>query len=241
MKYFTHIAPLIQEFIGTFALVYFGGFTVFSSSGKMGVAIPALGHGAILFAMIFAGAQTSGAHYNPAVTIALVLTRNAKINISIFYIVAQLLGSTAAGYAIKMLRPTKYDGFRLGYPRLSPDLEIYKAFAVEFSGTALLMFSIYACAVHRKAEPEVCCTIIALTLVFLIISFGPLTGASFNPARIFGPCLVDKELTMEGWWVYYVASILGACFSALVYKFVLIENEVDKKTENEAAKGEKAK
>lgn len=94
-----------MEFIGTFSLVFIGGWSVFAADTKPGVLAAALGHGFVLAIMIYIGAKISGAHYNPAVTIGLLVTNHIEVIKAIAYIISQLVGSLAAGAAISWLKP----------------------------------------------------------------------------------------------------------------------------------------
>ena len=215
---------LIMEFIGTFSLIFIGGWSVFDASiktGKTGVLYAALAHGTVLGIMVYIGAKISGGHYNPAVTLGLLISGNSEIVEAILYIFSQLLGSVIAGFSLKYMKPGKYNNLGLGYPAISKDVTLGKAFAMEFFGAFFLIFSIYACAVHRGASPEACAAIIGLTLFFGIASFGDSTGGALNPARTFGPSIADGKFRMPGWWVYYTGTTLGGIVAALTYRFVL--------------------
>ena len=214
--------PLIMEFLGTFSLIFIGGWGVFAASlkGSTGPLIAALTHGALLGIFVYIGAKISGAHYNPAVTLGLLFTGNIEVPKALLYIVSQLLGSTAAGFALKFLKPGMYKDFNLGFPHLGKTT-ITQGFFMEAFGAFFLIFSIYAAAVHRKASPETCAAVIGITLFFGIAAFGAPTGGALNPARTFGPSIANGEFFMKGWWVYYVATSVGGIFAAVLYKFTL--------------------
>ena len=219
---------LIMEFIGTFSLIFIGGWSVFAASNKVGtgVLVAAITHGAVLGIMVYIGAKISGGHYNPAVTLGLLFTGNIEVINSVFYIVCQILGSLLAGFSLKWMRPALYKAQHLGYPMLGKDVTATQGFFMEFFGAFFLIFSIYACAVHRGGSPEVCAAVIGITLFFGIVCFGIPTGGALNPARTFGPSIADGNFRMKGWWVYYAGTSTGGIFAALLYKF-LIASEYD--------------
>lgn len=219
----TDTRALIMEFLGTFSLIFIGGWSVYGASGKTGTLYAAFGHGALLAIYVFIGAKISGAHYNPAVTLGLLSVQQIELISAVFYIIAQLLGSLVAGFTLSWLRPGMFKDQNLGYPHLAPKLTLTQAFFMEFLGTFFLVFSIYACACHRADSPSTCAGVIGITLFFGICAFGDLTGGAFNPARTFGPSIVNKEFQMRGWWVYYTATTLGGVFGALIYRYVVQE------------------
>jgi MIP family channel proteins len=212
-----------MEFLGTFSLIFIGGWGVFASAlpHSTGPLIAALTHGALLGIFVYIGAKISGSHYNPAVTLGLLFTGNIEVPAALLYIVSQLLGSTVAGFALKFLKPGMYKKFNLGFPHLDDKATITQGFFMEAFGAFFLIFSIYACAVHRKASPETCAAVIGTTLFFGIAAFGGVTGGALNPARTFGPSIANGEFFMKGWWMYYVATSVGGVFAAVLYKYTL--------------------
>ena len=147
--------------------------------------------------------------------------------------------SLCAGGAMKFMIPENYEKgtLNLGFPRFSDETTILKGFILEAIGTFYLMFTIMTCAVHRAWPPYVCGLMIGGTLFLTIMTFGPMTGASLNPARVFGPALVGGEFTtMKGWWCYQVAPFLGSISASLFYKFVF---QVPEATFKKAAKMKK--
>ena len=154
-------------------------------------------------------------------TLALVLTGNFDVVAALFYILSQLIGSLAAGYALKFLKPGVYKDFNLGFPHLGNTTTITQGFFLEAFATFFLVFSIYACAVHRRANPEVYAAVAGITLFMGMACFGGITGGAMNPARTFGPSIANGEFFMKGWWVYYVATTIGAVFAAVLYKFTI--------------------
>ena len=155
------------------------------------------------------------------------------------FVLAQMGASLCAAGALKFLIPENYEqgNTNLGFPHFSEDTTLLKGFILEAIGTFYLMFTIIACAVHRNWPPYVCGPMIGGTLFLIIMTFGPVTGASLNPARVFGPALVGGELTtMKGWWCYQIAPFVGSIPGSLLYKFVF---QVPEATYKKAAKMQK--
>lgn len=222
------VRSLIMEFIGTFSLIFIGGWSVFAAE-KSSVLIAAAGHGAVLGIMVYIGAKISGGHYNPAVTLGLAFTGNIDIINGVAYIFSQLLGSLFAGACLNWMKPGIYakNGSKLGFPHLDKSATPAQGFFMEMFGAFFLIFSIYACAVHRKASAASCAAIIGITLFFGICAFGPVTGGALNPARTFGPSLIAKEFNMRAWWIYYCGPTLGGILAALIYEFIFNDVEHD--------------
>lgn len=219
------VRALIMEFIGTFGLVFIGGWSVYAAAGKSGVLSAALGHGTVLGIMVYIGAVISGGQYNPAVSLALAVTGNLHPVVAVAYIIIQLLGSIFAGACISWMLPgiPAYieSPTKLGYPHLDKSATPAQGMFMELFGAFFLMFSIYAVAVHRGEQTSSGTkgVIIGGSLFFGIISFGPITGGAFNPARTFGPSLIAKEFMMKGWWIYYVGPCIGTIVAATIYEF----------------------
>lgn len=216
------VRALAMEFIGTFSLLFVGGWSVFDGNMEKSVLVPALYHGAILGVMVYIGAKISGGHYNPAVTLGLAVTSNIEPVKAACYIVVQLIASLAAGGLILFMKPGVYhkDASKLGYPHLDPTTTFVQGLLMEFFGAFYLVFSVYAAAVHRKASPEACALVIGISLSLGIASFGRITGGALNPARTFGPSIVAGEFFMRGWWIYYVGPFLGGITAALGYEIL---------------------
>jgi aquaporin Z len=205
------------EFIGIFALVFVGGASIMSSQlsqAQNGLVIAALAHGVILAVMVTALMRISG-HFNPAVTLGFLAARRIEPVMAVIYIMAQFLGATLAAYALKAVFPAAIaTATRLGGQTISIDVTAGQAIVLELIATFFLMFVVFGTAVD-PAAPKVGGFAIGLTVAADILAIGPLTGASMNPARSFGPAIVSGVL--EGQMVYWVGPILGAVAAALLY------------------------
>ena len=216
----------IAEFIGTFALVFVGGGAIMMAQhtgNSAGLLQVALAHGLILALMVSAAMNVSGGHFNPAVTTALLVARRITPTIAGVHILAQLIGALAAAWALKMTMPVAvFAATQGGGQSIALDVTMTQAIALEFIATFFLMFVIYGTAVHVNA-PRIGGLAIGLTIAADILAIGPLTGASMNPARSFGPAIASGVLA--GQVVYWIGPILGAIAAAMVWEFGLLRGE----------------
>lgn len=205
------------EFIGIFALVFVGGASIMSSAmshNSNGLVIAAIAHGLILAIMVTATMRISG-HLNPAVTLGFLAARRIEPMMAMVYIVAQLLGAALASYALKAVFPAEIaTATRLGGQSVASELSSGQAILCEFLATFFLTFVVFGTAVDPSA-PKVGGFAIGLTVTADILAIGPLTGASMNPARSFGPAVVSGVL--EGQAIYWIGPILGSITAALLY------------------------
>lgn len=210
------------EFIGIFALVFVGGATIMSATLSRSSYIllsAAIAHGLILAIMVTATMRISG-HLNPAVTLGFLVTRRIEPMMGMLYIVAQLLGAVVAAYALKGIFPHALGiDTRLGGQAIALDVSMTQAIACEAIATFFLVFAVFGTAVDPHA-PKVGGFAIGLTVAADILAIGPLTGASMNPARSFGPAIASG--IFEGQVVYWIGPILGGIAAALLYDFLFL-------------------
>lgn len=206
---------LVAELIGTFALVFAGAGAIMvdaktNALGHVGVAIT---FGLVIMAMIYAVGHVSGAHFNPAVSLAFALTRHFPWTRVWAYWLAQVAGALAAA---AILRASLGDVAHVG--ATLPSGSQGQAFLWELILTFFLMFVIMAVATDTRAVGEAAAIAIGGTVGLDAMFGGPITGASMNPARSTGPAVVSGDL--HGLWLYILAPLLGAAVGALVYQFV---------------------
>jgi MIP family channel proteins len=213
------VAPLAQalaaEAIGTFALVFAGCGAIMVNAktdalGHLGVAAS---FGLVIMVMIYAVGHISGAHFNPAVSLAFALTRHFPWPRLLAYLAAQITGAVAAA---ALLRSSLGDVADIG--ATLPSGSDGQAFLWEVVLTFFLMFVIMAVATDTRAVGEAAAIAIGGTVALDALFGGPITGASMNPARSLGPALVAPEFTAL--WVYLLAPLVGAAGGALAYQFV---------------------
>ena len=207
----------LMEAIGTFALVFAGCGAIIADAerdGALGTVGIALVFGLIIMVMIYAGGHLSGAHYNPAVTVAFALARHFPAREAAAYIGAQVAGATLA--ALLLLAAWPDDPANLG--ATVPSVGTGTALLYEVVLTAFLMFVITAVATDTRAVGAAAAIAIGGTVALDALFGGPITGASMNPARSFGPALASGE--WSDLWVYVVAPLVGAAIGVFAYEGV---------------------
>jgi aquaporin Z len=159
---------------------------------------------------------------NPAVTAGMLLTGRITPGLAAGYVMSQLLGSTVAALACSMIFPTEaVMQANLGIPLPAAWATTGTVLGVEFILTFLLLTSVFGTAVDERGRAvKIGGFGIGLTVAFDILAGGPITGASMNPARSFGPALIMGNFAWH--WAYWVAPILGGCTAALVYHHLLL-------------------
>lgn len=226
-------AAYIAELIGTFALVFFITMVIslFVVPAPPGQAQPfidwsvvGLVQGFALFMLIQTLAVISGAHLNPAVTLALTTIRQIRPPEALIYIVLQCAGAILGALLTKALISDEGAAINYGAPAVSAKLShsIFLGAICEGVGTFFLVWAIVGVAVNPGGLKDWAGLSIGTTLAFLVMVFGPLTGASLNPARALGPSLVAHSFDGIGHfvWVYVAAPIVGAAVAALLYTYV---------------------
>ena len=207
----------VAEFIGTFALVFIGGAAIMMTKNPgtgAGLVEVALAHGLILAVLVSATMRISG-HLNPAVTFGFFVTRRIDPVMAGIYWAAQLLGAVLAAYALKGLVPEMLvTAARIGGQSIAIDVTFSQAIGLETIATFFLVFVVFGTAVD-PAAPKIGGLAIGLTLTACILAIGPLTGASLNPARSFGPAVAAN--IFEGQLVYWIGPLVGGALAALVY------------------------
>ena len=208
------------EFIGTFALVFIGAGTgVVGLSGLLGVA---LAHGFVVAVFAYAYGDISGSHINPAVTFGMALNNTIKWGEAVFYWVAQFVGATAGAFVLTVIVESVNLGGIEGGATVGTLTEPapYIALIVEILLTFFLVNTILHTAVAGKGGAFAGLAI-GLTLVFAILAGGPMTGASLNPARTFGPALFTGSFKDPMTYVIYFAGpLIGATLAVAAFKFL---------------------
>jgi len=213
---------LMAEFLGTFALIFFGAGTVcvdfyLRSTGGLGLLAVALAHGLAIAIMVSALGHISGGHFNPAITIGFWVTKRLSTIDSLAYWGAQLLGASAAAFLLKLLIPEDIaTNVFLGTPELMRDFPKWSAMALEAVTTFFLVLVVFATAVDERGTLRTIAGFgIGLTITIGILVAGPFTGGALNPARAFGPALASSHWL--NWGIYWVGPLGGGFLAGLLY------------------------
>jgi aquaporin NIP len=210
----------VSEIIGTFAMLFCGTGAIIinletnGSITHLGIAIT---FGLVVMAMINSLGSISGAHFNPAVTIAFAVAKKFEVKEVLPYIISQLIGALLASATLRLLFPKNV--FLGATMPLNND---FQAFILEFIITFILMFVIINVAHGSKEQGLFAGISIGATVLLLALFAGPICGASMNPFRSLAPALVSNHL--EHLWLYLIAPILGASSSVLVWNY-LVKNK----------------
>jgi MIP family channel proteins len=217
------------EAVGVFALVFAGCGAIITEAehpGTLGTMGIALVFGLIIMAMVYATGHLSGAHLNPAVTIAFLTTRHLPRSDALTYLLAQLVGTLLAAGLLAAIWPSEPAALGTTVPTVG----VGSALAYEAVLTALLMFVIMAVATDTRAVGAGAAIAIGGTVGLDALFGGPITGASMNPARSIGPALVSGEL--HDLWIYILAPLVGATIGALAYQLIRGEDSAAPQAEN---------
>ncbi len=212
----------LAEIIGTFFLTFAGAGAICVNAhtgGGVGLVGIALAHGLALSIAISAFGRISGGHFNPAVTIGILIAKKMKGSDAVAWIISQLVGSTLAAFALTLILPSSAtSAAHLGTPEVAAGIGQGAAILMEAILTFFLVTAVFMTAVDAGAPTSIAGFGIGLTVAFDILCGGPVTGASMNPARTFGPALAG------GYWalhhVYWFGPILGAAVASFLYSAV---------------------
>jgi aquaporin NIP len=205
------------EGIAAFALVFAGCGAVIADArydGALGVVGVALVFGLVIMVMVYATGHLSGAHINPAVTLAFTLTRHFSLRDAGAYITAQLIGAVCAALVLAAV----WTDHPASLGATVPNVGAGSALVYEATLTALLMFVIMAVATDTRAVGAGAAIAIGGAVGLDALFGGPVTGASMNPARSFGPALVAGE--WKDFWIYVIGPVAGAAIGGLAYQVV---------------------
>ena len=181
--------------------------------------------GLIVMAMIYAFGETSGAHFNPAVTIAFAYAKKFAWKEVPKYIIVQILGAfVASGILLFLFPESEFLGSTI------PKVDVWRAFVLELLLTFFLMVTIINVSTGSKEIGVIAGIAIGGVVLLEAIFAGPITNASMNPARSLGPNIVSGNI--EGLWLYVVAPILGALLAVVSCKLVKDDNCCDESLNN---------
>lgn len=207
----------LAELLAAFALIFcVGGGAAAAASGHADLGLPAQAavSGLAIMGLIYAVGHLSGAHINPAVTIAFTITRHFPRREALTYIAAQFTGAAIAGLLLLAAWPDKPGHLGANVASVATGT----ALLYEIFLSALLMFVIIAVATDTRAVGAAAAIAIGGVVLLDILVGGGVSGASMNPARSFGPALASG--TWTHFWIYVVGPIVGTTLGGLAYQFV---------------------
>ena len=217
---------LVAEFVGTFTWIFAGVAVICSNQlvgGGSGLVGVALAQGLAVALMFAATSHISGAHFNPAVTAALWVTKRMGTMEAVGYWIAQLAGAAAAAYLVTLIFPPEvWRHVSLGTPALAVDVTPTLGMLIEAVLTFLLVFVFFGVATDKNSGfINLAPFAIGLTITLDILACGVLTGAAINPARAFGPALAAHAWANHA--VYWVGPLAGGVAGGLLYDTLLMK------------------
>ena len=206
------LVPLLKDVVamvvlfgsGVPAEIVHGGYTNITFGWGLGVTMGC-----------YVAGRISGAHLNPAVTLGALVGGKIKVNDALVYMVMQLVGGVVGAlFAQRIVPEPLVTAASLGTPMLAPNISMYSGILMEAIMTFFLVASVFGTALDNRAA-KVGGLFIGLTITLDILAGGPITGASMNPARTFGPAIVG------GYWnnhiVYWIGPLIGGAAAGLLY------------------------
>ena len=224
------IATGLFVFIGTGSVVVALNVGGGSNSDPSFIISVALAHGLAIALLVAATARISGGHINPAVSFVMALTGKMKVSTAVLYIGAQLVAAILGSLLLKAVIAGPAELGNLG--AYSVNLAIVEdqvgngagaGLLIEAVLTFALVFVIFATAIDRKGLAHFAPMAIGLVVLVDNLVGIPLTGASMNPARSFGPAVVANF--WDDHWIYWLGPLIGAAVAALVYEYVFLDRE----------------
>lgn len=222
------------EFVGTFTLVFAGAGSALTVAQTLNGALPgnvaggltllsvAFANGLAIGVMVSAVGHISGAHFNPAVTLGLLVTRRIAPSLAVVYWSMQIAAATAAAALLRWLYPeSTRAAAHLGAPGLGAGISVWQGLVIEIVLTFFLVWVIFASAVDPGGTfKSIAGLAIGLTVTMDVLMGGPLTGAAMNPARALGPQLLAHE--WDNAWIWYLGPFAGGVLAALAYEYLYL-------------------
>ena len=216
----------VCEFIGTAVLVLFGCGSAAIAGGALGTLGIALAFGLSIVAMAYVIGNISGCHINPAVSLAMLISKKMSVKDFICYVVAQVIGAIAGiGILYAIMKNCGFDVAAQGLgangfgDASAVNINVWGALLVEVILTFVFIYTILGVTSDEK-KSSVAGIVIGLTLAFVHIMGIPLTGTSVNPARSLAPAIFLGGEALKQVWVFIVAPFVGSALAAVVYKFL---------------------
>ncbi|CAL9119516.1 unnamed protein product [Musa textilis] len=216
------LQKILAEIFGTYFLIFAGcaSVTINLSKGGM-ITFPGICvvWGLAVMVMVYSVGHISGAHLNPAVSVAFATCGRFPWKQVPAYVFAQLLGATLASGTLRLMFGGKHQHF----PGTIPAGSDVQSLVLEFIISFYLMFVISGVATDNRAIGELAGLAVGATILLNVLIAGPISGASMNPARTLGPAIVANR--WEGIWVYIVGPICGTVVGAWAYNLIRFTNK----------------
>lgn len=219
-----------SEFLGTFILIFVGSGAVcanylLTKAGQPGLGVLgiAMSYGFAVVAIVYALSYVSGSHINPATTISFWITKRIDGGTALMYIIFQLAGAAVAGLLIKVMFPVAV-AINFGAFSPAPGVSGIQAISMEAILSFLLVFTIYATVVDKRASGALAGLAIGLVVIFGVIVGATVSGGAVTPSIAFGPAIASGNFANHH--VYWVGHCLGAIVAGVVYDLVFAEKEV---------------
>lgn len=237
-----NLKKFLMEFVGSFAIVYFGNWSqIFCDMGSSNLIAVALTVGLMMTVFTWIGSGVSGAHFNPVTTLSMVFLKRVGMSTGFIYLIFQLLGGILAGAIIYIQVPqTLFDQIKkmngLGLP--TPD----KRFTSESVWTEMIatfFFQIAVMSLHldKRAPKDVHAIGTGAMMALGILTIGHISGGGINPARVFGPSIITGNLGNDI-FVFIVGPVCGSLLAAFLYREVFMVRKVKEEVKDKEAQDE---
>ena len=218
---------MLAEFIGVFVFVFFGCGVIILITHNYSLVLPetlyylcvACAFSVSIFVMILSFFRISGAHFNPVVTLALMLSGFFEYKRGAYYIFSQFLGAITAGLVLVMMF---HDIDNVGGVYPSSKISVLQTFMWEFVLSFILVF-VTLLSYRNRREPLLAAFCVSSIIFLSIILGGAMSGASLNPARYFASALLENKMHL--YWLYFSAPILASIVASLMYKTIFYEKK----------------
>ena len=222
-----NIPAYLAEFLATFALVFFGVGAIMVNhllGGQLGLLGIAAAHAIALVVMVIVTINVSGAHINPAVTFAMLVTRRIGLTAAIGYFCSQMLGAYYAAWILDFFIPGGLaKAVNFGMPMLQNGMTYQGGIILEAIMTFFLVLAIFGSVVDERGPKLQACFAIGFAVFIDILIGGPFTGAAMNPARAFGPTLLSGNWHNHS--VYWIGPLCGSLLAAIVYDGLIMKKK----------------
>jgi MIP family channel proteins len=231
---YSKLQKLVAEFVGTFALVFFGAGAICadqylrtSSNGQSGLGLLgiALAYGLTVAVMLSSLGHISGGHFNPAISIGFWVTRKLSTFDTLAFAVVQLAGGVAAAYLLRQLPVDVWGPVQLGTPDLASGITRTSGMILEGVMTFFLVFVFFATSVDEGGAFNKIAGVATGMIVTVAALFGgPFTGAALNPARAFGPALAANRWNNHG--IYWIGPLAGGILAGWLYDVLFLSKKI---------------